>query len=130
MARDNSKEITMDKDPEFDYIIEESGNTSINLRRVSWNGRPYKLDLRKWSYQEAGVERAMKGISLTEAGGHELAGVLVEQGYGDTRRLINAVKTREDYDGSLGEVVEESDEDGESGYYDPSEIFGGSSYAE
>ena len=66
MAREN-KEITMEIQEGFDFIIEESGNSSLNLRKVGWNGRPPKLDLRKWSYNE-GEERAMKGVTMSDEG--------------------------------------------------------------
>ena len=127
MAWGNNKEISMDIEPNFDFIIEEGQNTSINLRKISWNGRPAKLDIRKWSYQD-GQERAMKGIGLTDEGADELTGVLVEKGYGDTKRLIKARKNREDYDGSIkGDVVEDAiqEDDGSEEYYDPSELLGG-----
>ena len=126
MAWNKDKEITMEYDPNFDFIIEEGQNTSINLRKVSWNGRPAKLDLRKWSYQD-GNERAMKGVGLSDEGAHELTGVLVENGYGDTRRLIKAIQARDDYDGSFkGTVAEDTvaSDDGSEEYYDPSELFG------
>lgn len=126
MAWNNSnKEITMDIEPDFDFIIEEGANTSINLRKISWNGRPSKLDIRKWSYQD-GQERAMKGVGLSDEGADELANVLVEQGYGDTKRITKAIKQREDYNESnTDESVESDIDDGSEEYYNPSELFGG-----
>lgn len=126
MAWNKSKEISMIIEKNFDFIIEEGQNTSINLRKISWNDRPSKIDIRKWSYTD-GQERAMKGISLTDEGTNELTGVLVEQGYGDTKRIINALKNRDDYDESLlnnteDNSIEQDDEPQE--YYDPSELLG------
>ena len=128
MAWNKSKEITMEIEDNFDFILEEGQNTSINLRKIAWNGRPSKIDIRKWSYQN-GEERAMKGVRLSDEGANELASVLVEQGYGDTCRIIKAIKKREDYDGSInGDIInnnlESADDDSEE-YYDPSELFGG-----
>lgn len=125
--KNNNKEFTVDIKPGFDFIIEEGGNTSINLRMISWNGRDHKLDLRKWTYKEDGQEQAMKGVSLTEEGGNELASVLVEQGYGDTKRIVNAIKKRQEYDNSLDSINtdEIEEDDGSEEYYDPSELFGG-----
>lgn len=124
MAREN-KEITMEIQEGFDFIIEESGNSSLNLRKVSWNGRDHKLDLRKWSYQD-GTERAMKGVTMTDEGADELAGVLVEQGYGNTRRIAKALANREEYNEVLQHLddVEEEINDGSEEYYDPSELLG------
>lgn len=124
MAREN-KEITMEIQEGFDFIIEESGNSSLNLRKVGWNGREPKLDLRKWSYNE-GEERAMKGVTMTDEGADELTGVLVEQGYGNTKRIAKAIAKREEYNDvmeHLNDVEEESNDTSEE-YYDPSELLG------
>ena len=119
MPWNKDKEISMDYDKSFDFIIEEGQNTSINLRKVSWNGRPPKLDLRKWSYSD-GTERAMKGIGLSDEGADELSAVLVEQGYGDTKRIYKAIKKRADFNKPEGEESSESveDDNAEGEYYD------------
>lgn len=118
MAWNKSKEITMEIEDNFDFIIEEGQNTSINLRKISWNGRPSKLDIRKWNYTD-GNEVAMKGIGLSEDGANELASVLVEQGYGDTKRIIKALKSRGFNEEELknNEVYEDNEVEE---YYDPS----------
>lgn len=117
----NKAPLTVEIDKSFDFIIEEGANTSINLRRISWGGKPAKLDIRKWAYQD-GKEIAMKGVGLTEDGGNELANVLVEHGYGNTKRLMKAIKERKDYNTSDDESnnIDDSDEE----YYDASELFG------
>ena len=124
MAREN-KEITMEIQEGFDFIIEESGNSSLNLRKVSWNGREPKLDFRKWSYQD-GQERAMKGVTMTDEGADELTGVLVEQGYGNTKRIAKALVNREEYQEVMQHLddPEEDSDDGSESYYDPSELLG------
>ena len=129
MAKDN-KEFTMDIKEGFDYIIEESGNSSLNLRKISWNGRDHKLDLRKWNYQD-GQERAMKGVTLSDDGADELTGVLVEQGYGDTKRIAKALSQREEYSEVMNHINDADvvADDGSEEYYDPSELLG-SAYSE
>lgn len=125
MAARENKEITMEIQEGFDFIIEESGNSSLNLRKVGWNGRPAKLDLRKWNYQD-GQERAMKGVTMSDEGADELTGVLVEQGYGDTKRIAKAIVKRDDYNNAmehLDDIEEEITDDSEE-YYDPSELLG------
>ena len=124
MAREN-KEITMEIQEGFDFIIGESGNSSLNLRKVGWNGREPKLDLRKWSYTE-GQERAMKGVTMTDEEADELTAVLTEQNYGNTKRLIKALSKREDYAYAMEHLndVEEEYNDGSEEYYDPSELLG------
>lgn len=125
MAWNKDKEFSMEIEDNFDFILEEGQNTSINLRRISWNGRPSKIDIRKWVYND-GTERAMKGVSLSDEGTDELANVLIEQGFGNTKRIIKAIKAREDYDGSIsGNITEEvAEDDGSEEYYDPSELLG------
>ena len=125
MARDNNKEFTMEIMEGFDYIIEESGNSSLNLRKVSWNGREHKLDLRKWNYQD-GQERAMKGVTLSDDGADELSAVLVEQGYGNTKRIAKAISQREEYADVMKHLddVDVETDDGSEEYYDPSELLG------
>lgn len=124
MAWNSDKEISMEIEEGFDFIIEEGQNTSINVRKISWNGRPAKIDIRKWSYNESG-ERAMKGIGLTDEGTDELACVLVENGYGGTRRLVNALKSRGDEPVDIElPPEEENEDDGSEEYYDPSELLG------
>jgi hypothetical protein len=122
-----SKEFTMEVAPGFDFIIEEGQNTSINLRKVGWNGREPKLDIRKWSYQD-GQERAMKGIALSDDAANELTNVLVEQGYGDTKRILKGLRTRENYKLALDTIDDpdaEGEDDGSEDYYDPAELLGG-----
>ena len=51
MSRDN-KDFSFEIVPNFDFVLEEGSNTSVNLRKISWNGRDPKLDIRKWSYND------------------------------------------------------------------------------
>lgn len=122
-----SKDFTMEIQDGFDHIIEEGQNTSLNLRKINWNGRGFKLDLRKWNYQD-GQERANKGVTLTEDGASELANVLVSEGYGDTKKIIKAIQKRDDYNDSMNHIndVEVEEDDGSEEYYDPSELLSSS----
>lgn len=127
MARDNTKPFTFTMVEGFDYIIEEGGNTSTNLRKIAWGSddpNKAKLDLRKWSYQN-NEEKAMKGITLTDAGADELTCTLAELGYGDTDRLQKALNKRK------GIITEDdnkndqyNDEDDSEEYYDAKELLG------
>lgn len=120
-----SKEFNFTIQPGFDFILEEGANTSTNLRKISWNDREPKLDIRKWSYNE-GEERMLKGCTLTEEGGNELANVLVENGYGDTNRLLKALSKRKDFHGvvDITENNSDSNDDNEEEYYDPNLLLG------
>ena len=119
----NNDDFSMEVVDNFDFIIEEGSNSSVNLRKVSWNGREPKLDIRKWLYQD-GQERASKGVTLSDEGANELTGVLVEQGFGDTARLVKALKNRGEFAEIevTGKIVED---DGSEDYYNPNDLLGG-----
>ena len=122
MSRDN-KDFSFEIVPNFDFVLEEGSNTSVNLRKISWNGREPKLDIRKWSYND-GEERMLKGCTLSDEGGNELACVLVEHGYGDTNRLLKALSQRDDFHGEVDTTESKSQEDDEEEeYYDPSMLL-------
>lgn len=125
--KEPKKEFVYDIDDSFDYIIDEGGNTSINVRKISWNGKPYKLDIRRYTYKD-GEEKMMKGISLSDEASNELTKVLIDNGYGDTRYIINSLKNRDDFKESLLEDNNSSDvnntDDEDEEYYDPKELLG------
>ena len=122
MSKEN-KDFSFEIIPDFDFILEEGSNTSVNLRKISWNGRDPKLDIRKWSYND-GEERMLKGCTLSDEGGNELACVLVEHGYGDTNRLLKALSTRKDFHGVVDITESDSSEDDDEEYYDPNLLLG------
>lgn len=124
--KEPKKEFVYNIDDSFDYIIDEGGNTSINVRKISWNGKPYKLDIRRYTYKD-GEEQMMKGISLSDEASNELTKVLIDNGYGNTRYIINSLKNRDDFKESLlednsSDLNNTDDEDEE--YYDPKELLG------
>lgn len=120
---ENKKDFSYEMQEGFDFILEESANGSTNLRKIAWNGHPMKLDIRKYTYKD-GQERMMRGVTLTDDGGTELANVLVENGYGDTKRLIKAIKQREDFNDSMldSSNIDEDDSSDEE-FYDPKELL-------
>lgn len=88
-----------------ELIDEGNGNSSIMLREVGWNGRDPKLEIRKWII-DVDKETPMRGLSfITEQGPHTLTEVLSEKGFGNTEKLINNIKDREDFDESLVKVI-------------------------
>lgn len=99
-------------DPNFDYTIDEKGNTFIALRKIDWgNNGNYKLDLRKYYASESG-ETMSKGVSfLTDEGPDELTKVLVETGYGNDEELATAIIENRPY--VLGRIKAELDNDPE-----------------
>ena len=88
-----------------ELIDEGNGNSSIMLREVGWNGRDPKLEIRKWII-DVDKETPMRGLSfITEQGPQTLTEVLAEKGFGNTEKLINNIKDREDFDESLVKVI-------------------------
>ena len=59
-------------------IISQStdGKYTLELNRINYNGRPAKLDLRRWSYEEDGSAKMHKGITLSDKEAGELGNVL------------------------------------------------------
>ena len=58
------KPFTFEIDPNYDYVLEERGNTYTALRKTRWGDRDHSsLDIRKWYATEEG-ERMAKGCSL------------------------------------------------------------------
>lgn len=117
---------------DFDHVIDESGNTTINLRKLYWgdNSDSVKLDLRKYYITNTG-ERLSKGVSfLTEDGPHNLVETMAGLGYGDTKRIINGIKDRNDFQKALNSALgkdsewyDESAGTDEDGYFDPSRLL-------
>ena len=123
MGKFNSDDFSFKMKDNFDFILQEAGNSSVNLRKIAWgNSENFKLDIRKWVYKD-GQETAMKGVTMTEEGGHELACILVENGYGDTRRLMDAIKKRNNIDDVNSDEEDDYDEEDANTYFDPKELI-------
>ena len=45
-------------------VLSQSGDTTKELNRVSYNGQPAKYDLRSWKRTD-GEEKLLKGLTLT-----------------------------------------------------------------
>ena len=100
---------------DFDYIIDEAGNSTLNLRKLYWgdNSDRVRLDLRKYYMAEDG-EHLGKGVSfLTEEGPHTLVETMVGLGYGNTKKILQGIKDRGDFSKSLNTVLGK-----ESEFYD------------
>ena len=122
MAKER-KEIKYAIEEGFDHIISEGGNSSINVRRISWNDHPYKLDIRRYSYKD-GKESMLKGISLDDKAAGNLAVILIENGYGETKDLLDAVSKRSDFKEVLKTQIDNLDDNNEEEeYYDPNELL-------
>lgn len=125
-------------DSNFDYTIDEKGNTFIALRKIDWgNNGNFKLDLRKYYASENG-ETMSKGVSfLTEDGPDELTKVLLDNGYGDNYAIANSIiENRPEVLLNIYNTISENpeliesaqagaefDETSNEKYYDPEELI-------
>ena len=86
-------------------IIDEKNNQFIRLAEIAWAGADEEVDpskiklyIRKYTTDADGNERMLKGCSfLTEDGPHELTHALVEEGFGNTEKILIAIKQRSDF---------------------------------
>ena len=130
-----AKEFEYSVDPDFDYTIDEKGNTFIALRKIDWGNKgDYKLDLRKYYASESG-ETMSKGLSfLTEDGPNELTKVLIETGYGNDDEIANAILENRPYVvAKIKKEIENNpkwdkiavfEKNDEEEFYDPEELIG------
>ena len=128
MASDFSYEIV----DGFDYPFEENGDQFSAFRKIRWGEKDKSyLELRRWKNMPDGSEMSMKGMTfLTEDGPSELAELLVRLGYGNTRKIIDNIKERDDFRKSLNSVLSPDDEayDESAGtledeFYDPKSLI-------
>lgn len=84
-------------DPNYDYILEERGNTYTALRKIRWGEKEdFSLDIRKYYATEDG-ERMAKGCSLmSKEGADELTRILVDTGYGNAKQLADSICANRD----------------------------------
>jgi len=103
------------------------------MRKISWNGKPSKIDVRRWINTENG-EMATKGVTLSDDACNELTVDLSKEGYGNTRAIIRAIKHRENFDEDLEQALktdkdpepeekENNEEEIDETLYDPEDIF-------
>lgn len=136
MAR--NMEFNLEIDHSVDEVFDEGvGSSFLALRKIRWNeNSPYKLDIRKWFTNSDGSEVAGKGVSfITENGPNGLIKALLKNNYGDTRDVLNSIKTRDDFLYNVKSVLDEmgensdliaikpSGEDSETTFFDPKELM-------
>ena len=96
----------------FDHVLQERNNQYVSIRKVKWtDDGDIFYDIRKYRTESDGSERILKGVSLGEDGVNELTHVLTEEGFGDTRTIINNIKDREDFNASLVRSLSDDDLD-------------------
>ena len=134
------------KDMTFNLEIDDSvnevfdegiGNSFLAMRKLRWNeDSPFKLDLRKWITDSSGKEIAGKGFSfITEEGPENLVNCLLRHGYGDTRKTLEGLQDREDFDSEAMRILAKKGvlpegsfaiiqaEEGSGSFYDPKDFI-------
>lgn len=101
----------------FDRIIEEQSNSFVALRKLKWTeDGTARYDLRRYRIDADGNEVVGKGLGFTtEEGPHELANVLVEEGFGDTTKIIRSIMTRGDFSEAMEKAANPDSSDEEEG---------------
>lgn len=97
----------------FDHIISEKGNTYTSLRKIVWGNKDddsAKYDLRKYYTDAEGNEKIGKGVSFDDEGADELTRVLIEAGHGNTREIIDVIRTRDDFKTAYNNSINNIDE--------------------
>ena len=103
-----------------DNIFDEKGSTFCALRKVAWwnpdkredepTAEEGKWELRKWRANDDGTDTANKGMSfLTEEGPHNLAEMLVEKGFGITKKILSSLKKRDNFRESVEHMYDEEE---------------------
>ena len=109
----------------LDEVFDEKGSLLISMRRVQWvnegeepDREKSKLELRKYQITDKG-ERPDKGFAfLTEEGPHELAKVLLHNGYGHTKDCLLELKQREDFKEAVEHLYDEEELSSDGEYFD------------
>ena len=125
MAFDPNISVKPIKFGSIDATFDEKGSTFLAIRQIQWckdgeepDIEKSKLELRKWRVQSDGTERADKGFSfLTPEGPHELARVLVHEGYGETGTILKELRVRDDFKSSV-EHINDDEFVGEGEFFD------------
>lgn len=105
-----SKEFKYEINEDFGTeIISEGGNSFVAVRKISWNGREEKVDIRKYMVNSEGNEIMGKGVSLSDDEANTLTNTLVDKGYGDPVKIINSLKENEKAIGTMSLTLKELD---------------------
>lgn len=93
----SEKPFHFEVDPNYDFVLEERGNTYTALRKIRWGDKEdFSLDIRKYYATEEG-ERMAKGCSLmSREGADELTRILVDTGYGNDKQLAETICANRD----------------------------------
>lgn len=127
------------KNSEFKYsirginrIVEEKGNSFIRFAQIAWAGEDedvdpskIKYDIRRYFTDSDGAEKMGKGVSfLSNEGPSELTHILVEEGFGKTSKILDSIKTRDDFPKAVKESYGDAISENSEGVFDLRDILG------
>lgn len=111
---------------DINEIIEEKGNQYTAIRKVQWikegdepDPEKGKIEIRKWMIQKDGSEQANKGVTfMTEEGPNQLAEILVDHDYGNTKTLVKSLLKRDNFKESIENLNKDDTDDLDGNYFD------------
>lgn len=115
---------------DFDIPFDEKGTTCGTVRLVQWykegsepDESKAKIELRK-IYTSGAEEKMGKGYTFsTPEGPGELAVGLVKAGFGDTKDILKAVRTREDFLEAAKTINDDPDESSDGEMFDMRDLL-------
>lgn len=115
---------------DFDIPFDEKGTTCGTVRLVQWykegsepDESKAKIELRK-IYTSGAEEKMGKGYTFsTPEGPGELAVGLVKAGFGNTKDILKAVRTREDFLEAAKTINDDPDESSDGEMFDMRDLL-------
>ena len=131
MAFDKNVSVKPIKFGSTDVTFDERGSSFLAMRRIQWckdgdepDESKARLELRKWIVDKDGTELANKGFSfLTDDGPHELARVLVKEGFGKTDKILEELVKRDDFKDAVNNFGKEEDIESGDDYFDMRQLL-------
>ena len=115
---------------DYDIPFDEKGTTCGTVRKVQWikgSGEPdeskAKIEIRK-VYTSGAEEKTGKGYTFsTPEGPGELAIGLIKAGFGDTKEILRAVRSREDFLEAANNINNDEDDNTSGDIFDMSDLL-------
>lgn len=115
---------------DYDIPFDEKGTTCGTVRKVQWikgSGEPdeskAKIEIRK-VYTSGAEEKTGKGYTFsTPEGPGELAVGLIKAGFGDTKEILRAVRSREDFLEAANNINNDEDDNTSGDIFDMRDLL-------
>lgn len=117
----------------LDEIVDEKGSMYIALRKTAWYNEgkeptedKAKIEIRKWQVEdgESATDSPRRGVTfLTEEGPHNLVEAMVKHGFGDTKKVLNQLKHREDFPDAVQHMYDNDEDTNNGEFFDAREML-------